>query len=52
MLSWMTYLRSHVTGFQLPCQRLDSWRQQVSHRVVELGQINPNPGSQEDDVAH
>ena len=41
-----------MTRLELPGQGLDRWRQQVSHGVVELGQVHPNPCPQEDNVAH
>ncbi len=47
-----THLRSHVTRLELPGQGLDRWRQQISHRIVELGQVHPDPCPEEDDVAH
>ena len=47
-----THLGSHVTRLELPGQGFDRWRQQISHRVVELGQVHPNPCPEEYDVAH
>ena len=47
-----THLRSQMTRFELASQRLDSRCQQVSHRVVELGQVDADPCSEEDDIAH
>ena len=48
----MTNLRGHVTGLELARRRLLGRGQQVSHGVVELGQVHADPGSEEDDVAH
>ena len=41
-----------MARFELARQGLDSWPQQVGDRVVEAGQVNPNPGSQKHYVAH
>lgn len=50
--SMSAHFSSHVTRFQFPWRQSCCRRQQVSHRVVELGQVHANPGSEEDDVAH
>ena len=51
-LGFTAHLCSQVTRLQVALRRPDSWRQQVSHRVVQLGQVHTNPGSEEDNVAH